>query len=315
MMTDGQATRIRWRQLQAFKNTMSTGTVNAAAELLGVSQPAVSRLLEALETELKFTLFNRSTGRLVPTIEARIFYEEVQQAFISYDRLSSVANDIRSGRRGSLHIACMPAVGLGFLPKVIGAFARTQPDVKIRYDLQLSPRVEEWVSSQQVDLGIAEFPFAYTGFHSEDFCRVPYVVALPPDHPLAASPVITPRQLEHVRIVSLSPESAARQTFDLRFFEAGIEPQIVCETLFSAGLCALVQQGLGVGMVDLFTAHNFAESGLVFRRFEPEVVFHVGLLHPHHIALSRSGTQLLATMRQQRNLLLQKTDALLSSGL
>jgi len=68
-------------------------------------------------------------------------------------------------------------------------------------------------------------------------------------------------------------------------------------------------------MVDLFTAHNFAESGLVFRRFEPEVVFHVGLLHPHHIALSRSGTQLLATMRQQRNLLLQKTDALLSSGL
>ena len=65
MMTDGQATRIRWRQLQAFKNTMSTGTVNAAAELLGVSQPAVSRLLEASETELKFTLFNRSTGRLV----------------------------------------------------------------------------------------------------------------------------------------------------------------------------------------------------------------------------------------------------------
>lgn len=314
-MDTDQPSRMRWRQLQAFKLTMSTGTVSGAAEVLGISQPAASRLLEALESELKFTLFNRSTGRLVPTVEAHLFYEEVLKAFVSYDRLASVAADIRSGRRGSLHIACMPAVGLGFLPRVIGAFARTQPDVHIRYDLQLSPRVQEWVSSQQVDFGIAEFPFSSTGFESEEFCKVPYVVALPHGHPLASHRSITAQHLAEVRIVSLSRESAVRRTFDLRFLEAGIEPQVTCETLFSAGLCALVKQGLGVGLVDLFTAHDHAGSGLVFRRFEPVVEFHVGILHPRHIALSRSTAQFLATMREHRNQLMRKTDALLTAGL
>ena len=194
---------MRWRQLQAFKLTMSTGTVSGAAEVLGISQPAASRLLEALETELKFDLFNRATGRLVPTVEAQLFYEEVLKAFVSYDRLANVAIDIRSGRRGSLHIACMPAIGLGFLPRVIGAFAKTQPDVHIRYDIQLSPRVQEWVSSQQVDLGIAEFPFSSTGFESEEFCKVPYVVALP-QGTLDRTPVKPARRNSaEVRIVSL----------------------------------------------------------------------------------------------------------------
>ena len=306
---------MRWRQLQAFKATLSTGTVSAAAEVLGISQPAVSRLLEALENELKFTLFNRATGRLVPTVEAHIFFEEVQKAFVSYDRLSNVANDIRSGRKGSLHMASMPAIGLGFLPKVIGVFAKTQPEVKIRLDLQLSPRVEEWVSSQQVDFGVGEFPFASSGFESEEFCRVPYVAAMLQSHPLSVEPVITAGHLQGHPIVSLSAESAVRKTFDRHFYEAGVDANIVCESLFSAGLCKLVQQGLGLGMVDLFTAHDFAGSGLVFRRFEPEVLFHVGILHPRHLALSRSGSQFLGVMRRMRNDLIRSTEGLLCSGL
>ncbi|MDH3236415.1 MAG: LysR substrate-binding domain-containing protein, partial [Alphaproteobacteria bacterium] len=80
-------------------------------------------------------------------------------------------------------------------------------------------------------------------------------------------------------------ESAVRKTFDRHFHEAGVEPDIVCESLFCAGLCKLVQQGLGLGIIDLFTAFDFAEAGLVFRRFEPEVVFHVAILHPRHLAL------------------------------
>lgn len=291
---------------------MVTGTVSGAAEIMNISQPAVSRLIDALEGALEMTLFDRGTGRLVPTVEARLFYDELQKAFASYDHLSTVAKDIKFGRQGSLHIACLPAIGLGFLPDVIAAYAAVQPDVRIRYDLQLSMRVEELVSAQQVDLGIAEFPFDRPGFEREDFCRVPYVMALPAGHPLSALPVITPADLVDVRMVSLSTESVGRRFVNACFTDAGVTQHIVCETMFSAGLCAMVRRKLGVGIVDLFTAHDFAGSGVIFRRFEPEVMFHVGLLYPRHQSRSRTSAQFLTTLRQKRNDLLGRYEALLA---
>lgn len=74
---------MKWRQLQPFRETMMTGTASGAAEVLGISQPAISRLLDQLETALSLTLFDRSSGRLVPTAEAHLFYEEVCKAFSS----------------------------------------------------------------------------------------------------------------------------------------------------------------------------------------------------------------------------------------
>jgi DNA-binding transcriptional LysR family regulator len=298
---------MRWRQLEAFRETMVTGTARGAAEIMGISQPAVSRLIEGLERSLQITLFDRSSGRLVPTAEAQLFHVELQKAFANYDRLRTVAMDIRSGRRGSLHIASMPALGLGFLPDVIAEFARLQPDVRIRYDLQLSARVEALVSAQMVDLGIAEFPFERPGFEREEFCQVPYVLALPDSHRLSARPVIGPADLEGVDLVSLGMDTVAGRMLDACFARAGVVPRIIWETTFSAGVCALVQRGMGVGLVDMFTAHDMRGKGLVFRRFEPELMFNVGVLYPRHQPLSRTAAEFVGTLRNRRNWVLART--------
>lgn len=303
---------MRWRQLTAFRETMVTGTASGAADIMGISQPAVSRLIDALEESLGITLFDRRTGRMVPTVEAQMFYSELQKAFASYDRLTSAAEDIRLGHRGSLHIASMPAIGLNFLPDAIATFKAVQPNLKIRYDLQLSMRVEEWVSSQRVDLGIAEFPFERPGIERENFCELPYVMALPQSHPLAARAVITPQDLEGERMVSLSTETVARRLLDACLAKADVTPQILCETTYSAGVCAMVRRGQGIGMTDLFTANDFAGTGMVFRRFEPELMFHVGILYPRHQSRSRTAGEFLTVLRAKRNRLTAGIDALLS---
>lgn len=303
---------MRWRQLTAFRETMVTGTASGAAEIMGISQPAVSRLIEALEESLSITLFDRRTGRMIPTLEAQLFYAELQNAFAGYDRLVAAAEDIRLGRRGSLHIASMPAVGLNFLPDAIASFRKVQPDVKIRFDLQLSMRVEEWVSSQQVDLGIAEFPFERPGIEREPFCELPYVMAMPAGHRLSARSVVTPGDIAGEPLVSLSPETVARRLLDTCLAEAGVAAQFVCETTYAAGVCALVQRGQGIGLTDLFTASDFAGSGLVFRRFEPEIIFRVGILYPRHLPRSRAAGEFLSTLRARKNKLMSGVDALLA---
>lgn len=303
---------MRWRQLTAFRETMVTGTASGAAEIMGISQPAVSRLIDALEESLGLTLFDRRTGRMVPTTEARLFYAELQRAFASYDRLTATAEDLRQGRSGSLHVACMPAVGLNFLPDAIAAFQKVQPDVKIRYDLQLSMRVEEWVASQQVDLGIAEFPFERAGIERENFCQIPYVMAMPAGHPLGAQGVVTPADLDGARMISLSTETALRRMLDACLRDARATPQILCETTYSAGVCTLVRRGVGVGLIDMFTACDFAGTGIVFRRFAPELMFNVGILYPRHMPRSRVAGEFLTTLRAHRNRLLAQVDALLA---
>jgi len=86
---------ITSRQLEAFRAIMARGTVTAAAERLGVSQPAVSKILAGLEHEIGYPLFTRIKRRLAPTSEARLLEQEVTRLYHSLERVTEVAREIR----------------------------------------------------------------------------------------------------------------------------------------------------------------------------------------------------------------------------
>ena len=291
---------MRLRQLEAFRATMISGTVSGAAEILQISQPAVSRLIEKFEGNFNITLFDRSTGRLVPTPEAQLLYEEVERAFSSIDKIRHAAFDIQSAKRGQLDIACLPALGLGFVPSVIKDFAGDHPDVHIRHDIQISAKVEEWTASQQVDFGLAEFPFHRSGFVMEDFCKTPYVLAVPSHFEVAKLEAVTPRDLIDVPMIVLTTACAGRHRIDQVFQSVGVNYKIAYETPFASAIGSLVARGLGVGLIDPFTAHDFKDQPIVVRAFEPAIIFHVGVLHPGHRPLSKVASRFLAALRAAR---------------
>ena len=105
-----QATRLNLRQLEAFRATMHAGTVVAAAGLLNVTQPAVSRLIAELEMRIGFALFERRGRRLVPTAEAQQLYREIERLHLGVERIAQVATDIRMQRAGALRLAVLPAL-------------------------------------------------------------------------------------------------------------------------------------------------------------------------------------------------------------
>jgi len=75
------------RQLEAFRATMRSGSITAAAKLMHISQPSVSRLISDLERSVGFALFVRAGRGLVTTVEARRFYQGVEGMFIGVDKL------------------------------------------------------------------------------------------------------------------------------------------------------------------------------------------------------------------------------------
>lgn len=113
---------MKLNEVEAFDAVMRTGSTMRAAELLGISQPAISRALARLATSTRLTLFKTVRGRLIPTPEAELFQTEVRTAFAGIDRLKSKAASIREFGTGTLRIACFPALGLSFVPKAIRLF-------------------------------------------------------------------------------------------------------------------------------------------------------------------------------------------------
>lgn len=293
------------RQLEAFRATMQAGTVSGAAALLGVSQPAVSRLLGRLEKEIKITLFDRSTGRLAPTPEAQLLYDQVERTFVSVDKIREVAADIGAARAGHLHIAAMPAIGLGFLPGAIHEFNRTHPDVTITAEVNISARVEESVAAQHVDFGIGAFPFRHRGLESELFSRAPEFLVVPAGHPLAGRAFAKPADLEGLPFIALMRDQVGRHVTDRVFEQAGVNRRLVAETQVNAVLCDLVRRGVGVGLVDPFTAADFVDRGVVAVPFRPRIEVRVGILYPIHRPLSRVARVFLSVLRRRRNALLR----------
>ena len=119
------------RQIEAFKAVIESGTVTQAAERLAISQPAVSKLLQSFERGSGLTLFTREKGRLSPTTEARLLYEEVERIFQGAGRVRQAADEIRSLKRGLLSIGVMPALSVGFAQEILARLHVSQPGVSV----------------------------------------------------------------------------------------------------------------------------------------------------------------------------------------
>jgi len=109
---------MRLRHIEVFNAIMLTGSVSAAARMLNVSQPAVTRVLQHAEMNLDFPLFRRDHGRLVATEEAIALHAEVEKLFVQLDAVRRLSNNLRKGGSGQLRVPATPSLAQS-LPKGI----------------------------------------------------------------------------------------------------------------------------------------------------------------------------------------------------
>lgn len=289
----------------AFRAVMLTGTVSAAAELLGRSQPAVSRLLDKLEAELGVTLFERRRGLVTPTSVARLLLDEIERAFVSLDSLKTFATRVAEGESSRIDTAIMPALAIGFFPRLLAKFQVDWPKTRMVLHVTVSPRVEEWAASQQIDIGIAETPFRRSGFRIEHFSDTPYIAAVPTDHPLADKSRIEPADLVDVPFISWASVTAGGQLVAQAFRTAGVKYEPTYETTVSATVYAMVKNGVGVGLIDPYTAVNEMNDRVKLIPFSPTIPFNVALLRPETRPANRAVDALLDLLATERDAALQ----------
>src|SRR3954452_16217265 len=141
------------RQIEAFRTVMLAGSVTAAAGLLRLTQPTISKLIAQLERQIKLKLFDRVNGRLVPRQEAHSLLQDVDKVLTALEEVGRSARHLARASTGHVRVAAHPSMGAGFLPKAVAAFIADRPDIKVTLHVRESSYVKEWVAGQTADIG------------------------------------------------------------------------------------------------------------------------------------------------------------------
>ena len=289
---------LRFRQLQAFHAIVETGTVTGAAEQLGISQPGISNLLSQLERQTRLKLFERSKGRLVPTPEAGVLFQEVDTVVRGLDHVAQAVLDLQNTQAGQLQVASQHALSFGFMPRIIARFAQDRPDMSISFQSQYSTKIQEWVLSGLFEIGICEMPLIHDALDCHPI-HVETLLAIPDDSPLAQHDVLTPALLEEQPFIVMGPDHMTHRRTREAFHNAGIPLRTKVHTHLFKNILSFVQEGMGVAILDPFSLEFDAGSGFVTRRFRPTILMDLAVVTSKARPMSALGRQFLDLLLEE----------------
>ncbi|MGV7244084.1 LysR substrate-binding domain-containing protein, partial [Caballeronia sp. M23-90] len=231
------------RQIEAFRLVMLRGSMTAAAEELGTSQPSISRLIAELEASTGLALFTRNGGRIQATDAGSAFYREVDRSFVGIEKLAHSAREIRQFGSGRLRLVAAPVVALSFVPLVIERFLAAYPRIAVSLEMRSEGTIQRWASSGYCDVGFGTITPDAFGVTSAELYRLPGVCALPANHPLAARERIHARDLKDQSLILPSYADDTRSALDRALRQAGVNQVPTIETPYGATICARVASG------------------------------------------------------------------------
>ena len=269
---------MNYRQCEIFVTALEAGSVTAAADRLGLSQPAVSKSLKLLETELGVRLFRRGAKGLQPTDEGRSLYLEAARLTESFSHLEGYAQGLARLEHARLEISCIPALSIAWLPEAISDFLREYGDLSLSFRSFSSPETVQRVARGELDIGISQARNEDLSIEKTRLFDLHAVCVLPPRHRLAGAAQIRLDQIAAERILSLSTADEIRRKFEALMLMAGHPVQGGIEVAIGAMLCRMVADGHGLGIVDAESARLFDGTGIVVRPLAEEISVPIYLL-------------------------------------
>jgi DNA-binding transcriptional LysR family regulator len=242
--------RIELHHLRAFLAVTDTLQFRAAAERLHITQPALSRIVKALEEEVGARLLARTTRSVELTEAGRVFAVQARLSLGHLERAVKLARLAQAGHTGNLRIAYMDFAINGVLPEIVRGFNRAYPDVHV--DLVHLPSTAQQAALRErtIDFGFMIGPFTGEGIETKVFSTERMMALLPTKHPLAGRSKLALRDLANERFVLGAHESweAFRVQFHAMCQRAGFVPVIAQEASTSDGIFGLVAANIGVSL-------------------------------------------------------------------
>lgn len=285
---------ISLRQLRAFLAVARQQHFRRAAESLHLSQPAVSRYIADLEAELGIRLFDRTTREVVPTDAGRYLESAIGRVLDELEGVLSHVHSESERKRGKVHIASVPTLSAGLMPRCIADCAARYPELTIRLHDQAQTLVLDSVRGGEVDFGVAIDPPLTGEFDIQRLLRDPFVLVCRPDHPLAKLDRVPWRKLQGQPLILLDYSSGSRRLIDHALASRGIAANVVQQTGHTLTTFRMVEAGLGISVSPALAP---PPATLVTRPLTPQESREVVLIKRRQRSLSPLATLVWERLR------------------
>lgn len=257
-------------RLRSFLEVVRHGQFSAAAEALGLTQPAVSQHIASLEETYGLPLLVRSGRKTVPTAGGQVLYENAQRIESVYLRIAREMKSVHASAR-SYSVGATLTVAEYLLPPLIGAYQHAREHVKIRLAVQNTSATIELVNRSRVALGIVEGPFDEGSLRFSKLRMDELVAVCAPTHPMVervGGRRIPLKRLLAEDLILREPGSGTRDVFEGHLAAAGIDPRTLhpfMEIGSNNAIKSLVISEVGISVISELAVAEDLRSGRLVR--------------------------------------------------
>jgi LysR family carnitine catabolism transcriptional activator len=278
-------------ELQAFARLAEKESFRVAAEEVGLSGPALSRLIVRVEGKLGARLFDRETRNVRLTPQGRTLLGLTQRILNETASALTEFDMYLAAGRGHVTLAGLPSVTAGLLPSIVARFVAERPEVDIRIVDALSDDVITAVLEGRADLGFTAGALAASDRLSFlPLLDDPFMAVAGPGGPLGEPRAYTWAELVALPFVAMSRGTSVRALTEAAVAQAGLSlrPRFEVSHLATAG--ALVAEGLGVTALPALTLPVLGRARFAVRDLaDPTMIRRIGLVYVHGRTLSPSA--------------------------
>lgn len=295
---------MKQRELELLHALMSYGTVSNAARAMHMTQPNASKMLRKIEDSFGFELFERLNGRLHPTEEARLIFDQAEATLLSLRRFQMLTEDIRDMHKGTLTLGGLPLLSRTWLPGMLARFMQKHPGINTTFHTRSSKKLIELVAERQLDIAVGMLSLDDPLVECSVLTSLEFVAAIPKNHPLAEKEFIVAKDLHKQNFISLSVIDHSREEIETCLRNANSTPIERCECSLPSVALEMVEQNIGIALVDHISAQEHQAENIVYRRFMPLLELKVWLMRPRmrprSMVVDAFVAQLRASIEAQR---------------
>jgi DNA-binding transcriptional LysR family regulator len=285
-LTIGYVPRVNLRHMEVFRAVMLTGGVRGAAELLHVSQPAISKVLAQAQRQAGFPLFERIKGRLVATPEGQALHTEIEALWRGVERVRDTTRNLASPRSGTLSLAVSASLAASLVPRALALLAQRYPELQVRVEILVGTILVDALTEQSADLGVALLPIAHPNLVRIRNYQCGFACVVPQGHRLAQRAGVAPADLAGERLIGSPPDTPYGQALLRAWGRAAQSANVRFYVRSATTACWQAQAGGGVAVVDQAAVAGPTAPGLAVLPFRSREKLPIALLRNRYRPLS-----------------------------
>jgi DNA-binding transcriptional LysR family regulator len=289
------------KQLRAFVAVHQVRKLSAAAELLFVTQSAVSMLIRQLEDGLGARLFDRTTRSLQPTAAAAEMLATAERILRDVDSLGTGFRELAALQRGRVCLAITPTLASFLMPAAIRRFVQANPQVRVVVDDCAPDQFVSRIVGEHVDFGIGTPERAGADVEVTRLLRDHLALVCPRDHPLASTRrALRWADLACVPVITVRPGYGIRAMIDSAAAGAGVALEVVNEVSFLSTALWMTASGMGASIMPSAFARAVGDPSLVMRPITmPRVSRDISVVTKRGRSLSAASRGFIEVLRNE----------------